>query len=641
MFEKLFSPLKINECEVPNRLAVTAMVANFCSEDGKATEKYIAYHEAKAKGGWGLIITEDYAVNKHAMGYKFIGGLWNDDQIESHRELTERVHKYDSKIFCQIYHAGRQSGSLVNGGVQPMAPSAIPCPWLREMPRELTIAEIEQIVEDFGDCALRAKKAGVDGVEVHAAHGYLIAQFLSTYVNKRTDKYGGNFENRTRIIREIYENIRGKVGEDFPVIIRYSMVEDMPGGRDMAESRVLAQMFEKWGFDAINASCAVYGDHNRQIVSPMYVGHAWQTDYVAEIKKLVSIPVFTVNRINDPRMAENILEMGIADMIGMGRGSLPDPELPNKAKSGQLDSIRYCIGCLQGCTGALYVGGPIKCLVNPTLGRESEIDYSKKDSPEKVVVAGGGPGGLEAARAAALKGHDVSIYEKGSVLGGQFISAAYPPSKGELATYTTWITNELKKLGVNIYLNSAVTKELVEEIKPDTVIVATGGTPVVPDIKGIDKTNVFTAEDILLGKVQPGNRIVVAGGGEVGSETAAHLGMQQREVSIVEMMPSICADLDGVNKYYLKKVLREFEVRQHTDTKVVEILDDGVVVENAQCRFTIPADTVVLALGYKPNNKLEEDLKSLSCKVVTIGGAVKTSNALVAIEEGFNAGISI
>lgn len=641
MFEKLFSPIQINNCEIPNRLAVTAMVANYCNEDGTATDQYIAYHEAKAKGGWGLIITEDYAVNQHAMGYKFISGLWNDGQIEGHKRLTDRIHQYDSKIFCQIYHAGRQSASFVNGGVQPMAPSSIPCPWLREMPRELTIPEIEQIVDDFGDCALRAKKAGFDGVEIHAAHGYLIAQFMSPYVNKRTDKYGGSFDNRIRFIKEIYENARAKVGEDFPLIVRFSALEDVPGGRDMAESRILAKLFEEWGFDALNVSCSVYGDHSRQIVSPMYVPHAWQADIAAEIKSLVDIPVFMVNRINDPKLAENLLETGKADIIGMGRASLADPDLPNKAKAGDLDSIRYCIGCLQGCTGALYVGGPINCLVNPSLGREGELDYSKVSDPKKVMIVGGGPGGLEAARTAALKGHDVTLYERQDFLGGQFKSAAYPPCKGELATYTAWLISEINKLGVKVHLNSEVTKDMVGSEKPDVVIVATGGTPLKPAIKGSEKANVLFAEDVLLGKVATGDRVVVAGGGEVGAETAAHLGMEQKAVTLVEMTASICNDLDSVNKHFLKKVLREYEVDQCLNTKVIEILDDGVVVENSTGTVMIPADSVVLALGYCPDNKLGEELKAVHPNVMVIGGAVKTSNAMIAAREGFNAGMSI
>ncbi len=642
MFQRLFSSKKINGCEIPNRLAVTAMVANFCNTDGTATEQYISYHEAKAKGGWGLIITEDYAVNEHAMGYKYIAGLWKDEQIESHRQLTERIHKYDSKIFCQIYHAGRQSNSFVNGGVQPFAPSAIPCPWLRELPRELTVNEIKQIIEDFGDCALRAKKAGFDGVEVHAGHGYLLAEFMSTYVNKRTDLYGGCLDNRLRIIKEVYDNIRSKVGKEYPVTIRFSAYEGFEGGRDMSESRVLAKLFEEWGFDALHVSNGAYGDHNRGgIVAPMYYPHAFGVDNAAEIKKLVQIPVFTVNRINDPRMAESILELGKADFIGMGRGSLADPDLPKKAKNGELTSIRYCIGCLQGCTGALYNGTSLSCLVNPTLGHEYKLDYSKVENPKKVIVIGGGPGGLEAARAAAMKGHKVSLYEKREFLGGQFRSAGYPPCKGELATYIAWVSKELEKLKVEINLSVEVNKQLIEEQSPDIIIVATGGTPVVPPIKGIDRPNVLKAEEVLLGHVPTGDKIVVAGGGEVGAETAAHLGMQQRATTIVEMMPELCRDLDGVNKYNLMKILNEYQVQSYTGTKVIEILESGVTVENEDGQFTIPAETVVLALGYKPDNGLAEELKAVYPDVRVIGGAVKTSNALTAIHEGFHTGFNL
>jgi 2,4-dienoyl-CoA reductase-like NADH-dependent reductase (Old Yellow Enzyme family)/thioredoxin reductase len=639
MFTNLFSEKKINQCVIPNRLAVTAMVTNLCNADGTTTDRYIAYHEAKAKGGWGLIITEDYAVNEHAMGYQYIGGLWNDKQIESHKRLTDAVHKYDSKIFAQIYHAGRQSSSVVNGGIQPVAPSAIPCPWCREMPRELTIQEIEKIVEEFGDCALRVRKSGFDGTEIHGAHGYLIAQFMSPYANKRADKYGGCLDNRLRFVKEVYENIRSKVGKDFPVTIRFSADEAIQGGRDISEARVLAKLFAEWGIDALHISTGVYGSHNKGIVSPMYVPHAWTVDYAAEIKKIVTIPVFTVNRINDPRIAEEILEMGKADFIGMGRGSLADPDLPNKAKRGDLTSIRYCIGCLQ-CIGSLFLGGPLVCLVNPSLGREWEIDYTPASTSKSVLIIGGGPGGLEAARPAAIKGHRVSLYEKRGYLGGQFVSAAYPPCKGELATYIAWLRNELDKLGVKIHLNTEVIKELVQKEKPDAVIVATGGIPVKPPIKGIDKPHVVFAEDALLGKAVTGNNIVIAGGGEVGGETAAHLAMQERQVTIVEMLPRILMELDTVNGFNLMKILNEYEVKQYTGTKVIEIMDDGVVVENSTGQFTIPADTVVLALGYKPDDKLVKELKGFD-NVTVIGGAVKTANALQATREGFDSGIGL
>lgn len=641
MLKNLFLSKKINNCEIPNRLVVTAMVANYCNTDGTATDKYIAYHEAKAKGGWGLIITEDYAINEHAMGYERIAGLWNDAQIESHKRLTDTIHKYDSKIFAQIYHAGRQTCNFVNGGVQPVAPSAIPCPWLRELPRELKKSEIKQIVSDFGDTALRAKKAGFDGVEIHAGHGYLLAEFLSPYSNKRTDEYGGCLDNRARIVKEVIENIRSKVGEEFPVIIRFSGDETVEGGRDMSESRVLAKLFEEWGVDGLHVSSGAYGNYNKGIVSTMYIPHAWTTEFANEIKKIVNIPVITANRINDPRMADNILEMGKADFIGMGRGSLADPELPNKAKNGDFTSIRYCIGCLQGCVNKLLEGEGITCLVNPTLGRDLEIDYKKTTEPKKVCVIGGGPGGLEAARAAALKGHDVELYEKRDFLGGQFKAAAYPPCKGELSTYVSWISGELDKLNVNVHLNTEVTKELINEKKADYIIVATGGNPIVPPIKGVNKNHVCTAEDMLLGKIQPGDNIVVAGGGEVGGETAAHLAMQERKVTIVEMQPDILNELDAMSTLQLKSILDRYGVDIKTNTKVVEILDDGVVVDNGNETFTINADTIVLGLGYRPNNALVEDLKELDATVIVIGGAIKTSNALVAIREGFDVGISI
>jgi len=642
MFKHLFSPIKINRCEIPNRLMVTAMVANYCNEDGTATDRYIRYHEEKAKGGWGLIVTEDYAVSEHAMGYRNIAGLWNDQQIEGHKRLTDTIHKYDSKIFAQIYHAGRQTVSMVNGGVQPVAPSAIPCPWMRSLPHELTIPEIEQIVKDFGSCALRAQKAGFDGVEVHAGHGYLLAEFMSHYVNKRTDKYGGCLDNRLRFIREIYEAIRSLVGKDFPITIRFSAAEGFVGGLEISEARVLATVFEEMGFDALHVSSGAYGDYNKGgVITPMYVEHAWVAKYAEEIKKIVKIPVITVHRINDPRMAENILTMGKADIIGMGRGSLADPFLPEKAQKGDLASIRYCIGCMQGCVGKIFAGDSMTCLVNPSLGREGELDYSKVDVPKTVYVAGGGPGGMEAARTAAIRGHKVILFEKANHLGGQFRSAAYPPGKGELATYTAWLINELNKLNVEIRMNTELTKSIVIAGKPDTVVIATGGTPSMPPIKGIDKPHVKMAEDVLVGNVPTGDKIVVAGGGEVGCETAAHLALQQREVTLIEMLPQILLEMFIVNRKYVKALLKEYEVEVHTKTKVCEITDSQVIVEGPKGQLAIDADTVVIALGYSPDQKLAVELADTGCEIITVGGAVKTSNALVASREGFDAGMAI
>lgn len=641
MLDHLFEKGKIGNCEIKNRLIVTAMVTNYCNKEGKATERYIRYHEEKAKGGWGLIITEDYAINAHSMGYEYIAGLYNDDQIESHRELTDRVHQYGTKIFAQIYHAGKQQSSGVNGGVQPMAPSAIPCPWCREQPREMTKADIKRVIADFASCAKRVKEAGFDGIELHAGHGYLLAEFLSPYINKRTDEYGGCLDNRARIIKEVLDAMRANVGDDFPIMIRFSAEEGMPGSRDMSETRVLAKLFEEWGFDALHISSGVYGDYNKQIVSPMYIGHAWTVDFAEEVKRIVNIPVVTVNRINDPRMADGIIALGKADFVGMGRGSLADPELPNKAKAGRMSDIRYCIGCLQGCTGALYTGGPVTCLVNPSVGLEYKTDYSQVEHPKKIAVIGAGPAGLTTAITAARRGHLVTLYEAKDRTGGQFISAAFPPCKGEFTTFISWANKQLADYGVNVLLNTKATVDMIKAGNYDEVVVSTGGTPLVPPIKGIDGPNVKFAEDVLVGKVAAGDQCIVAGGGEVGCETAAHLGMVQKGVTIVEMKPVLMEELDGVSKENLTAILNRFHVQSYTNTRVLEIKENSVLVETPDGEKELPCDTVVLAMGYKPNHQLADDLEAAGIKVHTIAGATKTSNALIANKEGFELGLKL
>lgn len=350
--DHLFQPLKIGTCEIPNRCAVTAMVSSLCTEDGLATERYIKYHEEKAKGGYGLIITENYAVNPHAMGYKYVGGMWRDEHIASHRELVNRVHQHGSKIFCQIYHAGRQSKSPVNGGVQPIAVSPIPCPWCLEVPKELTTQEICGIISDFEQAAARAKKAGFDGLEIHAGHGYLIAGFLSFHQNKRTDEYGGCFMNRVRLLREIVQQTRAAVGNDFPIMVRFSAEEHTLSGRSLGESRMIAKLLEEWGVDAINCSNGVYGTYNPSIVSPMHLAPAWAAGNAAEFKKIVKVPVMAVNRITDPLMADMLISLGYCDFVAMSRGSLADPWLPKKAQEGRFCEIRPCVGCLQGCVAS-------------------------------------------------------------------------------------------------------------------------------------------------------------------------------------------------------------------------------------------------------------------------------------------------
>ncbi len=638
--EKLFTPFKIGSCEIPNRLVVSPMVVNMNPDRGFATQQYIRYHEEKAKGGWGLIITEDYRVNENAGGYPHIAGLYDEAQIPSHKAFTDVIHKYDTRVFCQIYHAGRQSNHNVNGGVQPVSSSPIPCPWNKELPRELSVEEIQQIVRDFGNTAANVVKAGFDGVEIHAAHGYLIHQFLSPNSNKRIDEYGGSFENRTRFLKEVMQSVREAVGPGFPMQVRLSAVEFAEGGRTMFETHEIIRRIEEWGADALNLTYGMYGTRSSVgSVSSFFQGHGWNVGLAEEAKSLVKIPVITVGRIQEPYMAEEIIATGKADFVAMGRSSLCDPHYPNKVKAGDYNDIRTCIGCLQGCTASTYQGVPVYCLVNPELGYEYITDYSRAAVSKKIYVAGGGVGGMEAARGAAIKGHQVDLFEATDSLGGQFVSAAYPPYKGEFATYPAWLLRQLKKLGVNIHLNTPLTAELVKQGKPDKVIIATGAKPIIPIVPGIDSSKVVLAEDVLRGRVDTGMNVLVAGGGMIGSETAAYLGVQcKSSVALIEMRPEIGMDMEGGIRDDLKDCLNKSFVKIMTDTTLMSVTEEGVRIRQGEAIIDYPCDTVVLAIGTCAYNPLVEELKGL-CELVVIGDAIKARKAIEATREGFVAGI--
>lgn len=640
--EKIFTPFNIGKCEIPNRLVVPAMVANMCP-DGLATKQFIKYHEEKAKGGWGLIITEDYRINPNAAGYPAVAALYDESQISSHKKLVDAVHKHGSKIFAQIYHAGRQANHNVNGGIQPVSSSPVPCPWNKEVPHELTVEEIQELVRQFGVTASNAKKAGFDGIEIHAAHGYLIHEFLSPNCNHRIDEYGGTYENRMRFLKEIMEETRKKIGPDFPISVRFSAQENSEGGRRWFESRQMLMDIEEWGADVIHLSNGMYGVRSSVgIVASFFQQHGWNQDYAAEAKKFLKIPVITVGRVSEPAMAEDIIVSGKADFIAMGRASLADPHWPEKAKKGCVNDIRMCIGCLQGCTASTYQGVPLYCLVNPELGHEYEYDYTKAAETKKVYIAGAGIAGMEAARAAAIKGHKVDIFEKTNTVGGQFISAAYPPFKGEFATYTAWLYREIKKYNnITLHLETELTKEMVEKGHPDKVIIASGAKPVIPKVPGIDHEKVVLAEDVLLGKSSVGQSVVIVGGGMVGSETAAYLGMQCKDrVVLVEMRDAIAMDMEAGIRDDLRDCLRRCYVEEYTNTAIAGVTDEGAVLRKGDEEFTIPCDNVVLAVGTRSFTLLADELKGI-VETVIVGDAVKARQAIQASKEGFYAGLTV
>ncbi|MBQ6524883.1 MAG: FAD-dependent oxidoreductase [Atopobiaceae bacterium] len=644
--DTLFSPMKIGTCEIPNRLVVPAMVMNLCTYDGMVTDQYIAYMEEKAKGGFGLLITEDYCVQPAGKGYSRIPGFWKEEHVASSLKLTDAIHKYDSKIFAQMYHPGRQTTPAANGGETPVAPSPTKDPMCAFQAREMTVEEIHKLVADFGIAARRAKDAGFDGIELHCAHGYLLAEFLSPAVNRRVDEYGGCFDNRVRIVDEILAAMREQVGPDFPIQVRLSSNDFVTGGRTEAESYELCRHFEEIGFDAIHVSNGMYASHSlNQIIAPMFTDHALNMERAAQIKSLVDIPVILANRINDPKMADTLLKMGKADFIGMARGSLADPHLPEKAKAGRFDAIRYCIGCLQGCEMPLLMDEQGGCLVNPRCGREFENDLAKVAEPKRVMVIGGGPAGLIAAETLAIRGHKPEVFEACEHLGGQFRSAAFPSGKGELTTFVSSLRKSLEELEVPEHLGCEVDDAGLVAFAPDAVIIATGAKPLVPSVPGIDGPNVATAEDVLLGKVEVKDApIVVCGGGEVGCETAeyiAHTLLPHVPVTVLEMQDDILNDMMPITKVVLIEMMVENGVAWKTGAKVKCIEADGVVFEDAEGEHKLPAGQVISGFGYRAYNPLEEAARKVCDNVQVVGSAIKAGNALTAGKEAYAAGLAI
>lgn len=622
--------------ELKNRMVVTPMVTDYCNDDGTATEKYLAYHEEKAKGGFGLIITEDYNIAENGHGFKATAGFWNDGQIESHSALPPRVHKYGAKILAQIYHCGRQTNTGAIPGQIARSSSRIACPFSDMMPEPFTTEEVKEVVQQFADAAERAKKAGFDGVQIHAAHGYLITQFFSTYSNKRLDEYGGNFWNRTRFVREVIQNIRERCGKDFVIDIRLSGSEFVEGGLTIEDTKTIARMVEEAGVDMIHVSLGNYLTFDWNIPSG-YRAHGLIAEHGRAVKEAVSVPVTVVGRINDPFLADTIIASGQADLVGMGRASLADPAMPNKAKEGRFEDIRRCFGCDVGCIGVLLTDKPIQCVLNPELGFEYEGGIKPADKKKKIVVVGAGPGGLEAAIYAAKRGHDVTVFEKESHNGGQFFYAAVPPGKGEITDFLVWQTVQCKKLGVEIRYNTEATLENIRELNPDHVILASGGKNKRPPIPGLrEDPRVVDPGDVLTGKVWYGSQIVVIGGALVGAETSHFLAQELRDVNIVEMRSEIATDAVFPVKVDINRHLDQWKVKKYVNTTVKEITKEGVVIESNKGEVqTLPCDQIVIAAGRDPYKPLEGVLQEAGIPYSVIGDANGNHEAGEALREAY------
>ncbi|MCL4459914.1 MAG: FAD-dependent oxidoreductase [Chloroflexi bacterium] len=631
---KLFEPIRIGQMELRNRLVFAPINSQFGAEDGAVTQRLIDYHVERAKGGVGLIIL-DNAIIEWPRGK--VGGkplrIDNDKYIAGLNELVEEVHAWGAKIAAQINHVGRVGAWESVEGEQVVSASEVSYVARGLTPRPLTVAEIKKYVETFAQAARRSKQAGFDAVEIHAAHGYLITQFLSPYTNRRTDDYGGSLKNRMRFLLEIVQRIRQMLGADYPILCRLSGSEFVEGGLSIKDTVLIAQELEAAGVNAIDVSAGIYESCYWTFPS-MAMPRGCMVHLAEAVKKAVNIAVITVGRINDPLLAKQILQEKRADLVAMGRPLLADPELPKKAAEGRLEDIRPCIAC-NDCIDRTRHYLLLGCAVNPELGREVRYKITPAEKAKRVLIVGGGPAGMETARVARLRGHQVLLCERNNRLGGQLLLASAPPFKKEIVGLITYFINQLERLGVEVRLRTEVTPRLIEEIKPEAVILATGAEPLRGEIFGRQRDNVITANELLAGERELGDKVIVVGGGQVGCDVAELLATQGHKVAIVEMLEDIAQDMEYSMRLFLDHRFAELGIRVLTKAKVEMISEDSVVfLDSEGKRQTLEANAVVLALGSKANNKLMQSLKGKVAELYTVGDCVAPRKIYQAIHEG-------
>ena len=665
MIDPLFQLVSIGSLEIQNRIFMPAMHMNMC-QNYLVSEQLVEFYRRRAAGGAGLI-SVGYATVDELSGNGGNIGAHDDRFLPGLQNLAGAIKSGGAKSAVQLNHAGRYNHSFFLGGKKPIAPSAVTSRLTRETPRQMEMDDITAVQQSFADAARRVKEAGFDMVEILAGTGYLISSFLSPLTNKRNDNYGGSFDNRMRFGLEIIRSVRAQIG-DFPLLVRINGNDFMKNGIGRNEMLHFAVKLTGTGADAL---CINVGWHEAEIPQIVTKVPRGVFAYMArEIRKEVSIPVIASHRINDPQTARKLIGENYCDMVAMGRALIADPDLPNKALAGEEEKILHCVACGQGCFDNLMKMKGVECLCNPMAGFESEYTPKKTDLPQKVLVAGGGAAGINAALAAAATGHEVVLYEKSMVLGGQLHLAGAAPGRGEFRVLAGDLTTQLKHSGVKIVLGTEVDGKLLMTEKPQVLISATGGTPISPAIEGADRSHVVQAWEVLKGKYLPGEKVVIIGGGAVGVETALMAAEQgtlsgeelkflllngaesidelqrlavegSKRVTLIELRDKLGTNFGKSTRWSMLQDLQRFGITTSMESNVKRIEEDGVVIEKDGEEQLIAADMVVLAVGTKSYNPLQKIAAELNILCKVVGDAGTPSTVMDATHQGFRAGRSI
>lgn len=647
-----FTPLKIGSVTIKNRLVQGPVSVPTVDMTDNLTPDGAAFLLERAKGGFGLIIqTACWAdMEVEGLGSGFMMTPLKNPALFMSRcgVLTEKIHSYGAKIFCQISMGmGRNVPGL-------KAASRVPDFFMPDQMHEvLTVEEIQKKIQYMAQTAAMLKNAGYDGVEVHAMHwGYLIDQFAMALTNQRDDQYGGSLENRVRVCKEIVEAIKAACGQDYPVTMKMGLKSFIKGfnqpslhgedeaGRTLEESIEIAKLLESYGYDALHVNAGIY-DSFWKALPTSYEPKGKIMELAQELKKHVSIPVIVCGRMNDPALIESVVSDGTVDGVVLSRGGIADAEFPNKMRAGLVEEIRPCLACAVGCNGrAMATGKPACCAVNPAAGREETYALTPAVKKKKVVVVGGGAAGMEAARVAKLRGHDVSLYEKSGALGGHLIHTGQHEFKAEIADLNKWYARQMEDLEIPVHLNTAVTPELLRELKPDSVIMALGSYAIMPKwLEGVDHAKSVSCIEALMGEKPVGDKVVVVGGGLTGCELAYDLAREGKKVQVVEMAPDILMagpPMPMANGMHLRLLLADAGVELLTSTKIAAINDDGAVVETADGeKKTLEADTVILAMGLRPNSSFASDLEGEGMEIYEIGDGRQVVNIMNAVWDGY------